>query len=74
MTHGVESVKYIGIATTRIITSDQWRDEQGVRNQPDTVWDKFNGFTVLGARLMDGAVKYLREDPEFAVIDVESTA
>jgi len=74
VSHGVEAVKYIGIATTRIITADQWRDQQGVRNQADTVWDSSNGFTILGARLKDGAVQYLRDDPEFAVIDVESTA
>lgn len=74
MTHGVKAVKYIGIADTRIITADQWREEQGIRGQDTVVWNKANGFTVLGDRLKADAIKHLKEDPNFAVFLEESTA
>jgi hypothetical protein len=67
MAQGIKAVKYIGIADVRRISDDDWR-AIGVRMQGDLEWSKLNGFTVLGDRLRDGAVKYLETDLDFAVI------
>lgn len=68
MANGVKCVKYIGVADIRRISDDDW-DAIKVRMQGTVQWDAANGFTVLGERLRDGAVAYLRSDPEFVVVD-----
>jgi hypothetical protein len=67
MAQGVKCVKYIGVADVRRISDDDW-DAIKVRMQGTVIWDASNGFTVLGERLRDGAVDYLRTDPEFVVV------
>jgi hypothetical protein len=67
MAHGVKFVKYIGIADIRRITDDEW-DKIKVRMQGTVQWDASNGFTVLGERLREGAVDYLRSDDDFVVV------
>ena len=73
MASGVKCVRYIGIADIRRITDDDW-DRINVRLQGTVQWDKMNGFTVLGERLRDGAISYLREDPDFVVIAEDDPA
>lgn len=68
MANGVKCVKYIGIADIRRISDDDW-DKIKVRLQGTVQWDKSNGFTVLGERLRDGAIAYLRSDPDFVVVN-----
>jgi hypothetical protein len=67
---GIKCVKYIGIADVRRISDDDW-DKINVRLQGTVVWDAGNGFTVLGERLRDGAIDYLRSDPDFVVVHEE---
>jgi hypothetical protein len=68
MARGVKCVKYIGIADIRRISDADW-DAIKIRLQGTVQWDKLNGFTVLGDRLRDDAVAYLRSDPEFVVVN-----
>ena len=70
MAKGVKCVKYIGVADVRRISDDDW-DKIHIRMQGTVVWDAGNGFTVLGERLRDGAIAYLRSDPDFVVVDEE---
>lgn len=70
MAKGVKCVKYIGVADVRRISDDDW-DKIGVRLQGTVIWEATNGFTVLGERLRDGAMDYLRSDPEFVVVNEE---
>lgn len=67
MAEGIKCVKYIGVADVRRISDDDW-DKISVRMQGTVVWDASNGFTVIGERLRDGAIAYLRSDPEFVVV------
>ena len=67
MAQGVKAVRYIGIADIRRISDADW-DVIKVRLQGTVQWDATNGFTVLGERLRDDAVKYLDGDPEFVVL------
>ena len=70
MAKGVKCVKYIGVADVRRISDDDW-DKIHLRMQGSVVWDAVNGFTELGERLRDGAIAYLRSDPDFVVVDEE---
>jgi hypothetical protein len=70
MAKGVKYVKYLGVADVRRISDDDW-DKISVRLQGTVEWNALNGFTVLGERLRDGAIAYLRSDPEFAVVEDE---
>lgn len=71
--HGVKAVKYLGVADIRSISSEEWK-AAGVRGQDATVWSAENGFTILGERFNKSALSYFADDPEFAVIQEESTA
>lgn len=60
MAKDVKCVKYIGVADVRRISGDEW-EATGVKMQGTTQWDATNGFTVLGERLRDDAIKHIRE-------------
>lgn len=72
MPEKVKAVKYIGVATTRIITEQEW-SRINVKSQPTIKWDATNGFTVMGKYLKPDAVTYLREDDGFVVLQEDES-
>lgn len=60
----METVKYIGTASTRIIREKEW-DVAGVTKQDTIVWNAENGWTVDAAKLSQDAKDAIRRDPFF---------
>jgi len=62
-------VRYIGTATVRTITAQQWA-EVGVKDQRTVSWGRLNQYAVPYSSLSDDAIAVLMNDP--AMIQVES--
>lgn len=60
----METVKYIGTASTRIIREKEW-DVAGVTKQDTVIWNAENGWTVDAAKLSQAAKDAIRKDPFF---------
>lgn len=54
-------VKYIGRATRRTISKEQW-EGVGAPNQPSTEWNAFNGFSLPLSEFTPEALEYIRRD------------
>jgi hypothetical protein len=63
-------VKYVGSATRRIITAEQW-GAAGVQNQPGVEWNRANGYEISGDDLSQAALKVLDADGKFKFLLVE---
>lgn len=61
-----DRVKYVGGATVRRITKDQWI-QAGVENQDTVEWNRRNGKSVDLADLNDKAIELLEYEPGFRV-------
>jgi hypothetical protein len=57
-------VKYIGVATVRQITADDWA-KVGVTDMETVVWDRFNGWTVPDSKFTEAAWPFIDEDKGF---------
>jgi hypothetical protein len=63
----VDYAKYIGTATTRIITSQEW-NVSGIKGQKTLTWGTNNGYTVSRDDITDEAWAVLAVDPGFIVV------
>lgn len=62
----METIKYIGTASTRIIRENEW-DVAGVTKQKTVIWSAENGWTVPAADLSQAARDAIKGDPFFVV-------
>lgn len=63
-------VVYIGMSTIREIDEASW-DAVNVKKQGFIRWEPRNGWAVPVDQFTDDALKYVDEDPEFVIRDVE---
>lgn len=60
-------VKYIGVATIRQITADEWA-KVGVTDMETVVWDRYNGWTVPDSKFTEAAWPFIEADKGFVRI------
>lgn len=68
----METIKYVGTATRRVITDKEW-EVAGVTGQDTVVWDRGNGYTVDASKLSQAAQDAVKPDPFFVFSDRDGT-
>lgn len=62
----METIKYIGTASTRIIREGEW-EVAGVTKQNTVIWNSENGWAVPAGELSQAARDAIKGDPFFVV-------
>lgn len=62
-------VKYTGVATRRILTTDDWA-RVGAKDHPQVEWTFSNGFAVPLSVFSKEALGYLKIDDGFEIVSV----
>jgi hypothetical protein len=60
-------VKYVGDASIRIISAEDWA-KVGAKGVQDTVWDRKNKFTIPESELTDEQLDYIERDGGFEIV------
>lgn len=66
-----DGLKYVGPASTRVITKQQW-NSAGVKGQETVTWNRDNNFTVKKSSLSKDALEKLSRDPGFISVALDS--
>lgn len=60
----MDTIKYVGTATNRIIREKEW-EQAGVVGQETVLWEVGNGYTVDASKLTQAARDLLKKEPFF---------